>query len=79
MRMSKSLKVILSFVFVVFLALAAIKTEARTLNYRDLIRGDHDRLCDKAKPGSCTKQPVNPYRRGCEGSQHCRVPSPEKM
>ncbi|ESQ29280.1 hypothetical protein EUTSA_v10024096mg [Eutrema salsugineum] len=79
MKMSKSLKVILSLVFIVFLALAATKIEARAINYRDLIRGDHGMPCDKAKPGSCTKQPANPYKRGCEESQHCRGPTPSKM
>ncbi|EOA34830.1 hypothetical protein CARUB_v10022412mg [Capsella rubella] len=73
MGMSKSVKFILSLVLVVFLALAATKTEAsKFIDYGDLKRGDHSRNCDRARPESCQKEQVNPYRRGCEKSQRCR-------
>ncbi|CAL9237901.1 unnamed protein product [Arabidopsis halleri] len=77
MGMSKSVKVILSLVLVVFLALAATKTEAKVINYRDLYRGDHSRNCDRANPASCKKQEANPYRRGCETTLHCRGGTPD--
>lgn len=71
MGMSKSVKVILSLVLVVFLALATTKIEARVINYRDL-RKDHSKECDRANPDSCKKQVANPYTRGCSASTRCR-------
>ena len=72
MRMSKNVKVFVSLVLVVFLALAATNTEARYINYRDLSNGDHALACDKAKPWTCKEQEVNHYHRGCETDEHCR-------
>ncbi|CAH8352580.1 unnamed protein product [Eruca vesicaria subsp. sativa] len=72
MGMSTSVKVIVSILLAVFLALAATSTEARFINYRDLSRGDHALACNKAKPGTCKKQEVNPYHRGCESAERCR-------
>ncbi|XP_018437681.1 protein RALF-like 15 [Raphanus sativus] len=70
--MSKNVKVFVSLVLVVFLALAATNIEARYINYGDLNGGDHALACDKANPGSCKKQEVNHYRRGCETEERCR-------
>ncbi|CAF2152959.1 unnamed protein product [Brassica rapa] len=72
MRMSKNVKVLVSLVLVVLLALAATNIEARYINYRDLRSGDHSLACDKAKPSTCTKQEVNRYQRGCETADRCR-------
>ncbi|KFK40689.1 hypothetical protein AALP_AA2G028700 [Arabis alpina] len=72
MGMSKNLKVILSFVFLVFLALAATKVEAgRFINYGDLNSGDHSLRCDKRFPQTCKKHEANPYHRGCETVERC--------
>ena len=72
MRMSTNVKVLVSLVLVVFLALAATNIEARYINYRDLGSGDHSLACDKANPSTCKKQEVNPYHRGCETAERCR-------
>ncbi|CAN7111469.1 protein RALF-like 15 [Brassica rapa] len=72
MRMSKNVKVLVSLVLVVFLALAATNIEARYIDYRDLNSGDHSLACDKAKPSTCKKQEANHYHRGCETVERCR-------
>ncbi|KAF3537888.1 hypothetical protein F2Q69_00018797 [Brassica cretica] len=71
--MSKSIKVIVSLAFVVFLAFAATKIEAaRTIDYHVIEKGDHAFGCDRLHPQSCKKQAASHYHKGCEESQHCR-------
>ncbi|CAN6924621.1 hypothetical protein Bca4012_089732 [Brassica carinata] len=72
MRMSTNVKVLVSLVLVVLLALAATNIEARYINYRDLPSGSHSLSCDKANPSTCAKQEVNRYQRGCETADRCR-------
>ncbi|CAH8315780.1 unnamed protein product [Eruca vesicaria subsp. sativa] len=79
MGMSKIIKVIVSLALVVFLALAATKTEAKLmppqwLKYEPIKIGDHSFGCDKEKhPKSCKPEQANPYHRGCHPSQRCRL------
>ncbi|KAL0718802.1 hypothetical protein Bca4012_068125 [Brassica carinata] len=70
MGMSKNVKVIVSLVLVVFLALEATNIEARYIDYHAM-HGDHSLACDKAKPWTCKKQEANPYHRGCEKAERC--------
>ncbi|CAN7037738.1 hypothetical protein BRARA_B00540 [Brassica rapa] len=73
MGMSKSIKVIVSLAFVVFLAFAATKIEAaRTIDYAALDK-DHALACDKLNPKTCKKQEMSHYSKGCEQSEHCRT------
>ncbi|KFK40691.1 hypothetical protein AALP_AA2G028900 [Arabis alpina] len=73
MAMSKNLKMILSLALIVFMALAATKTEAiRYIHYGDLNFGDHSLRCDKRFPQTCKKHEANPYQRGCETIERCR-------
>ncbi|CAA7029741.1 unnamed protein product [Microthlaspi erraticum] len=74
MGMSKNLKVVLSLVFLVFLALVATTTEARDpkyIDYRGIAAGDHARNCDKARPWTCKKDDANDYSRGCTKENRC--------
>ncbi|CAN8245113.1 unnamed protein product [Cochlearia groenlandica] len=72
MGMSKTLKTIVSLALLMFLAFAATNVEAKVIDYRDLYRGDHSKMCDKAHPETCKKEVANPYRKGCELIKRCR-------
>ncbi|XP_018455390.1 protein RALF-like 9 [Raphanus sativus] len=72
MGMAKTIKVIFSLAFVVFLAFAATNIEARYISYFGLHKGDPEFGCSKLHPQFCKKVQANPYRRGCEASQRCR-------
>lgn len=73
--MSKSIKVIVSLVFVVFLALAATNIEAaRYIEYPSLFKGNHALHCDGTNTKKCERKEANPYDRGCTVSQHCFRP-----
>ncbi|XP_019085786.1 PREDICTED: protein RALF-like 9 [Camelina sativa] len=77
MGMSKSVMVIVSLVLVVFLALAATKTEASVKKYIDYGAFTNDEInCDKAHKANCKKKEVkNPYTRGCYKTHRCRPES----
>ena len=80
--MSKSIKVIVSLAFVVFLALAATKMEAtrtisieatRSISYGAIYSGDHAIGCDVHHPQNCQRKEANHYHEGCQNNQHCRT------
>ena len=80
MGMSKSIKVIVSLAFLVFLALAATKIEAaRHIEYPPIRSGDAAHGCDVHHSKKCEKREANHYHRGCESNEHCRSAiNPEK-
>lgn len=72
MGMAKTIKIIFSLAFVVFLAFAATNVEAtRYIGYDALRHGDHEFGCSKLHPQFCKKVQANPYRRGCEAIERC--------